>query len=223
MVSLNNDLNTGVASLSDDIKTNGSLIQANNDLLVSQMQQNSEIHENNKALMLAQTNAVVGALGDLGAAMNDIGGTDEDKIIDGLNGSLSDNGSCTTFSCEGNEAMCYLALKEWEQNCERDRAFGSGGAGEGLLSDLTDWSNDESRSKEAIYEDGGDLSNAFDHYGTGNGFSFDSACPSPYTIQVMNADFTLDYQPFCDLAAIIRVLILASASLFSVLMIVKFS
>jgi len=43
------------------------------------------------------------------------------------------------------------------------------------------------------------------------GFLSSGSCPAPYSVQVLSNSFTIDYQPFCDLASIIKAIVLGFA------------
>lgn len=231
ITSMNSDMNEGMAVIKDGMAVLNSAATANNDLLLSQIKQDADIYENNKKLMLDLNSDLTNAIADsgnyVGKAIDGLGDDLLDGLTgleDGLNGEVGKSG-CSKFSCSGNAASCYMAELSWADKCETSEVFGTGGAADGFADELKDWSNSDSRSIDALQTDGGDISDALSHFTSDNGFSFNSGCPAPYRLSIpeLNWSHQIDYQPFCDLAGILKYLIVASASLFSIMMIAKHS
>ncbi len=225
---INKDMNQGFADLETAVNTVNKTNEAIGTAIASQNALEHQMFEANKELMLQNTGEIknlgsnlTGALNEQTAAITDAIG----KINGQDDGSVTASG-CSNFSCDGDAATCYMAKKHWESKCSAEMEKQNvDTALTNLSSDLktiSEGSVDEHGAFKGVYANAETTADAaLDAYTQSNGFNFESGCPAPRTISPLGVVLTLDYQPFCDLAIIFRVFIMASASIASFLMIAK--
>jgi hypothetical protein len=108
--------------------------------------------------------------------------------------------SCNaTFECEGDKLKCELIRQQREQYC--DLYVGDGNTDLDVTND-PDFDRDLKEEAEEI-----ELPN-IDQSGFASG-----SCPAPQTFAAFGGTFELTYQPFCDIAPYIRILVIMSALL----------
>lgn len=128
--------------------------------------------------------------------------------------------SCDSFACSSHPVICQIAKEAWLKRCEVDDFLGPGGAAseisDGLQNFIDENPNDLLEAGEF------NVSNVMNKYTDGSGLSTSATCPSPKNIDIHIASFEIDYTPFCDMAVIIRALIIIFSSVASVLLISKY-
>lgn len=147
------------------------------------------------------------------------------NLKDGINGTVSTS-ACDTFSCDGSAAACYLAHQAWFDDCNARTSFGDvSEQGSGLISDLKTMGEgafDENGALKNFHKDSESTMESYlKAYTSDNGFNFSASCPEPRTYDLKIARMTLDMSPFCSLALVFRALLMAGASIMSLLMFAK--
>jgi hypothetical protein len=143
-----------------------------------------------------------------------------------INGEVGYSG-CTSFSCSGSAASCYLARKRWEDGCGIYGAVDEFNVASQEFTQGLDTYNkqfvDENGAYNEIYKVSdtkvGELLKSYDET---NGLNFDGSCPQPRHYNAGLFSFDINLQPFCDMALIIRACIMAAAAFGSFMMISKF-
>lgn len=233
LTGLNTDLNRGLTNIDNQLSQ---LNQTNNAIgqsIVDQINHDRAIYEANKALALQQTGAINKAGADITGALNSGFGELGDKLgglAAGSGTSASDTGcEAGAFSCSGNAYECYMARQAFENKCS-SLTFGAtdptGLKGElqpladSLTSNMSDFN--ESVSVDSLKGETLDVTSTMTTIDETNGVSFDEGCPAPKNYDYGLGSFTIDYQPFCDLAIVIRALLMLAASIGSLMLYAKF-
>ncbi len=239
------DMNTNLNHINNSLINLSDINKAIGEQINEQMKQDAAIHENDKALALkiggdtinainSQTASLLAgdkAIGDAIGQLGDDLGTALGDLADGTN--TIPGGSCSNgFVCNGNSYECFIARQQFEQYCLLNttesadtiaqRYTDMSGTMNALGQELADYQVDHGDYTKLI--DGEiPIEDALKNINESNGLNFSEGCPSPYTTNVLNARFTINYQPFCDLALYIRAMLMLMASVGSMLMIAKFS
>lgn len=197
---LNNDLKTGFSNLGDSLGTGFDSV---NNTLGEQF----------------------GTLGE--GLANGFGSVTDglNNLKDGINGTVSTS-ACDTFSCDGSAAACYLAHQAWHDECAASAAtIEVVEGGTAIINDLKTMGEgafDENGALKNFYEESNSSMDEYlKAYTTENGFRFSAGCPEPRTYDLKIARMTLDMSPFCSLALVFRALLMAGASIMSLLMFAK--
>lgn len=142
--------------------------------------------------------------------------------------------TCSSFSCSGDPIACFLARQSWETDCSIEgydsSIFDSEiNSSESSYSDsLTQIFNDEiadlDSSRLASISERGDITSMFDKYNNNNGFNIDveATCPDSDFIDLTITTLEISYQPFCDISSIIRVIMIAMATLVGFSTLIKY-
>ncbi|EPQ9996830.1 virulence factor TspB C-terminal domain-related protein [Vibrio vulnificus] len=239
------DMNTNLNHINNSLINLSDINKAIGEQINEQMKQDAAIHENDKALALKIGGDTINAInsqtaslleGDkaIGAAIGQLGddlGTALGDIADGTN--TIPGGSCSNgFVCNGNSYECFIARQQFEQYCLlnttmpaediHQRYTDMSGTMNALGQELADYQVDHGDYTKLIDSEV-PIEDALKNINESNGLNFSEGCPVPYTTNVLNARFTINYQPFCDLALYIRAMLMLMASVGSMLMIAKFS
>ncbi|WP_341852243.1 virulence factor TspB C-terminal domain-related protein [Vibrio vulnificus] len=239
------DMNTNLNHINNSLINLSDINKAIGEQINEQMKQDAAIHENDKALALKIGGDTINAInsqtaslleGDkaIGAAIGQLGddlGTALGDIADGTN--TIPGGSCSNgFVCNGNSYECFIARQQFEQYCLlnttmpaediHQRYTDMSGTMNALGQELADYQVDHGDYTKLIDSEI-PIEDALKNINESNGLNFSEGCPAPYTTNVLNARFTINYQPFCDLALYIRAMLMLMASVGSMLMIAKFS
>ncbi|CCO41388.1 virulence factor TspB C-terminal domain-related protein [Vibrio nigripulchritudo] len=238
---LNKDNNENVALILDELQQNQEHLQNISDSIVESINKEIEMYENMKKLEMESTSDIVDAINE----SNELDGYYNDRILESLNqkskaivdaingidtgsgnsGSISGD-SCSSFTCEGDEIACYIARKEWQNQCESQNLFADGNAGDNFDKGLKDYINSPDSDINNLYGESKTL--ALDKYTSENGFNIESGCPAPAKIDMGEAlgfelgSFDVSYQPICDLSEILKIFLHLSAFLAVVWAFVKF-
>ncbi|AXH74874.1 MAG: hypothetical protein [Inoviridae sp.] len=144
---------------------------------------------------------------------------------DGTDPDIVSESGCTAFSCSTDSPECYIARKAWERSCAIANNDTDGqGVVDSLVSSLKDYNDSPDSDINNIDAGTVDTSALMNKYTDANGVNFGGSdtCPPPYFVDAGITSFTLDLKPFCDLAGVIRVLLIAFATIASGLMVVKY-
>ncbi|MGI2221242.1 virulence factor TspB C-terminal domain-related protein [Shewanella oncorhynchi] len=174
------------------------------------------------------------SLSDITLRMRDIEnaiGKSEKSIVDALDGieggspDSADSVGCASFTCSANTSQCYIARKQWESSCAiiADNKSNQETA-TSLKNQLSDFVGSPDSDIQNIDAGTVDTTKFMNKYTNSNGVNFGGAdsCPPPYVVDAGITSFTLDLQPFCDLAGVIRFLLIAFATVAAGLMVVKY-
>ncbi|MBD0785695.1 hypothetical protein HUO09_05040 [Vibrio sp. Y2-5] len=215
----------GLSSLNNSVNgVNGSLGKLNSDLNNGFSNLGESVGTGFDSL-----NTTLGEqFGTLGEGLADGFGSVTDglnNLKDSINGTVSTS-ACDTFSCDGSAAACYLAHQAWFDECSASAAsLNVTEEGSNLISDLKTMGEgafDENGALKNFHTDSeSTMENYLKAYTTENGFRFSASCPEPRTYDLKIARMTLDMSPFCSLALVFRALLMAGASIMSLLMFAK--
>lgn len=128
--------------------------------------------------------------------------------------------SCDSFACESHPVICQLAKEEWLKRCEVDDFLSSGGDGSQIADGLQNFIDEN--PNELLEAGSLDVSKVMNKYTNGEGLSTSATCPSPKSVDAGITTFQIDYTPFCDMAVIIKALIIIFSSVTSILLISKY-
>jgi hypothetical protein len=174
------------------------------------------------------------SLSDITLRMRDIEnaiGKSEKSIVDALDAieggspDSADSVGCDSFTCSANTSQCYIARKQWEASCAiiADNKSNQETA-TSLKNQLSDFVGSPDSDIQNIDAGTVDTTKFMNKYTNSNGVNFggSDSCPPPYVVDAGITSFTLDLQPFCDLAGVIRFLLIAFATVAAGLMVVKY-
>ncbi|WP_162674627.1 virulence factor TspB C-terminal domain-related protein [Vibrio variabilis] len=125
---------------------------------------------------------------------------------------------CEAFSCNGDAVVCYLAEQQWREQCGKD--FFDQGTDQEIQKGLDEFIKDN--PVELIEAGELDISNVLNKYQGKNGIEIKGGCPSPQRFDVMGKFYEIEFKPFCDLAGIIKVLLMAFTLVSCGLLIAKY-
>ncbi|WP_027695285.1 virulence factor TspB C-terminal domain-related protein [Vibrio litoralis] len=128
--------------------------------------------------------------------------------------------SCESFACSSHPVICQLAKEDWLKRCEVDDFLSSGGDGSQIADGLQNFIDEN--PNELLEAGSLDVSNVMNKYTKGEGLSTSATCPAPKSVNAGIATFEIDYTPFCDMAVIIKALIIIFSSVTSILLISKY-
>ena len=137
--------------------------------------------------------------------------------------------SSGVFTCSGNAYECFMAEQAFLTRCSSDLTTDEAslvsdlnGYGDDLLEGLEEFKN--SVDVDELFEESIALDDTLTTFTESNGgLNFTEGCPSPVFVDYGIGNFTLSYEPFCELALYVRAMIMLTASIGSILMIAKFS
>ena len=229
----NSNLASAIGAVKESVDLNTTtIVESSNHIKDAIDRQGEALTESgniNNQLLGSLNNLVNDGFGDLNGQLEGIGnsidglGKGIDDLADDLNGAVSENG-CTSFSCEGNAATCYLARKAWEEGCQNTDITQLAEAGDSLISGLSEF-NDKFRDGDGNFKGGyndENIESLIKSYDKSNGLSFDGECPQPKRYEAGLFNFTIDLSPFCEMALIIRACLMAAAAFASYMMIAKY-
>lgn len=114
-------------------------------------------------------------------------------------------GDCGSFTCDGDAIQCAIAQHQHQKRCDDENAHTQ---------------NSFIAQAKSILEGGSDsVTDPIATPETRSLGSFDTSdmltagCPSPRSYTVLGASFTINYQPFCDIAAIVKIFLVVGALL----------
>lgn len=232
LVGLNTDLNKGLTNIDNQLSQLNETNNAIGQSIVDQINHDRALFEANKALALQQTGAInkIGSdiTGALDSGFGDIGNK-LNELAAGSKTTPTDAGCDTAFSCSGNAYECYMAKQAFETRCS-SLEFAETDAS-GLQTELQPFGDalnvqmgefNDSVSVDALKGDTLDVTNTMNTINESNGLNFDAGCPAPKNYDYGLGVFTIDYSPFCDLAVVIRALLMLAASIGSLMLYAKF-
>ncbi|WP_413114119.1 virulence factor TspB C-terminal domain-related protein [Thaumasiovibrio sp. DFM-14] len=187
--------------------------------LLLDIERNTSLNTANTAL--GQANDSLGSIGTQLEQLIDLASDGEcDPSVESCEEIINETG-CDAFVCEGQPYLCYLSRKTWEQQCHVTR-FLNGQEVQATKNDFNQVIEDHQPDSLNLGEI--DISTSLERYTTGNGVNFGGGgCPAPDVVSNKLFSFTIDYQPFCDLAGIIKLFVNMFALISSGLMIAKHS
>ncbi|EGR0040922.1 hypothetical protein FR271_22010 [Vibrio vulnificus] len=182
--------------------------------------------------------AINGQTGQLGTKLDELG----NKLVEAIDGVGNSKGSVSggcesNFVCSGYDIECYTAKQARDQACLLNQFVnGNGdgttvdtftneisGHGDNTLTALKTY-NDKNLDFTKLSTGEISLENATTLITESNGgLSFSESCPASHTVGVLTAKFTINYQPFCELALYVRAMLMLFASISSIIMFAKFS
>lgn len=113
-------------------------------------------------------------------------------------------GSCPAFSCDGDAVMCAIAQEQHKRDCELDAAAqptsGLVGEAKDALAGTADPTGEAFRDPSPLSLPSG--------FGTTDLLP-GASCPGPWNVSVLSTTFAVSVDPVCDLADLIRPLIIA--------------
>lgn len=124
------------------------------------------------------------------------------------------SGSCGGFSCTGDAVQCAIALEQHRRNCEAEAdhpfktAFEEASEVGNGFADIVDATGGLTTVNVA---DGFNVSSRY-----GNG-----VCPAPYPYVVMGQSYTFSFQPMCDMAPIVKFIVICASCMFALRILVK--
>lgn len=232
LVGLNTDLNKGLTNIDNQLSQLNETNNAIGQSIVDQINHDRALFEANKALALQQTGAINKAGADITGALDSGFGDIGNKLNELAAGSKTtpaDAGCDTAFSCSGNAYECYMAKQAFETRCSSLEFAETDASGlQTELQPLGDALNvhmgefNDSVSVDALKGDTLDVTNTMNTINESNGLNFDAGCPAPKNYDYGLGVFTIDYSPFCDLAVVIRALLMLAASIGSLMLYAKF-
>lgn len=182
-----------------------------------------------------RSNQLMGKLGSIDNSLGNLG-TALDKLGEGSKTHVGDVNCNGTFSCSGNLYECYMARQQWSQSCLLQRLTNTDSTPIDIGGEMTDINTSSTELSTKLQEynskygnfqklvDGEvNIEESLNTINEENGLSFDDKCPEPISLKILGANFVISYQPFCDLALYVRAMLMLSASIFSIVMIAKFS
>ncbi|GAD29672.1 hypothetical protein PLEI_1325 [Photobacterium leiognathi lrivu.4.1] len=176
--------------------------------------------QHNTNILSSKLDGIKDAIGNIpggGGAKPPPSGTDDennDGVTDNVNGE-----TCETFVCNGSATQCYIAKRLWEDKCGISNLFDTH---ENNITNTFNMFIEENKIEDI---DAGtlDVSKYMNKFNSSNGVNIGGGgCPAPKTISVLDANFTIDLNPFCDLAKIIKAFLLTFASFGVIMMIAKY-
>lgn len=115
-------------------------------------------------------------------------------------------GSCGAFTCDGDAVVCAIAKEQHKRNCELDTAAQSTGVmadARDALNGVPDPTGNAFRNPQS--------SSLPSMFNTTDGMA--GSCPSPAAFSVLGVSLSFSYQPMCDLAGLLRPMLIAFALL----------
>lgn len=114
-------------------------------------------------------------------------------------------GDCGSFTCDGDAIQCAIAQHQHQKRCDDENAY---------------MQNSYIAQAKTILEGGSDsVTDPIATPETRALGSFDTSdmltpgCPAPRSYTVLGGSFTINYQPFCDIAAIVKIFLVVGALL----------
>ncbi|WP_283131795.1 virulence factor TspB C-terminal domain-related protein [Enterovibrio norvegicus] len=232
---LNSEFNE-LQIISHDNKNNTDDVALNTSKSLDKLEaikENTKTQTDNIALQTGKLDSIASALGDIDASVgtafddsnivNALGGISgllegiDNELVKGFcekNGDHPDciqktasAGSCEVFKCEGETVMCELLRFEHEKACAEVGYDSVTGGIEDIIAqgdmsqlydgEVFDFANPDSRYMNAVKLDG--------------------RCPPPISITVLNEKLSFSYEPLCDVAEMLRPLIVAFGWFFAVI------
>lgn len=227
---INKDMNVGFGKIKDAVGQTNKNLDAIGKVLENSVGQDTQARR--EAADFYQGN--LAGLQGIQAGVNNLGKSIDSgfgSLAEIYKGNISAPTSCTNFSCEGNAASCYLAQEQWRQYCaagaELNNLSPAMAEVTNYLQETAEGYVDENGAMKGLYYDNpSTMEDYLSAYTQENGFNFASGCPQPrvYTVSIASASvkFALDFTPFCTLALVFRALLMATASIGSLLMFAKF-
>ncbi len=152
--------------------------------------------------------------------LNDIKCLLDEKCEGGGSQSSVIENQCSSFECDGDAVVCYIARKQWAEKCEIEDFLKDGGTGSQIGSSLDQFIADN--PVEDLDAGTLNVNSVMNKYTNGGGVELSGSCPASRTIDASITSFTLDYQPFCDLANVINWFLIAFSLVSSGLLIAKY-
>jgi hypothetical protein len=187
------------------------LIQANNN-------NNKELISYQKFILGELQNGIGGGGGGGGSPGE--GECDPDTEECSGDGNTVKENACTEFTCEGDNIACYLARREWEKKCQVEDFINPEGDGSKIMDEFTKFIDEN--PVENIESGELDVGRIMNKYTNGNGLEITAGCPAPRIVDAKIASFTVNYEPFCDLALVINWFLISLSMVGATLLISKY-
>lgn len=225
---LQDQTNQKLGDIKEQSKLIGDLTNQHLKDLVDDAKQRQLVESERSQQLIGKLGSIDNTLGNLGKSL--------DKLGEGSKTSVADVSCSGTFTCSGNLYECYMARQQWSQSCLLQRLTNTDSQGINIDGQMTDINTSSTELSTKLQEynskygnfkklvDGEvNIEESLNTINEENGLSFDDKCPEPISLEVLGAKLQISYQPFCDLALYVRAMLMLSASIFSLVMIAKFS